>query len=449
MEDEDKRTMAKFIADLYRSVTSTYFGRFILLMVLLAFFIDGFAYFKGLDDLLPAGYAPDTYGSFFEVPAWWPFPLYFILVAFVVRQSWDSFNEAWQKLPGTKVIQYRGGRELEDGDAKVAMNHIISDFEWWRKWVLIPVAFIGGAYCMYMDSERERATMLATITDIEQYTDKDIRDPYKGVQTTFSGQVARACEAPDFQSRWLWAKLAEYEIPGEDACKLALCKTQPCDDESVLQSNTRNKQYRERVDNVKMLLEEEYRADDYMPAPPCQWITEMLLHFESMILISLGWLVFLQCVAHAIFFWNFERLPSANEKDKELSLKLNCTSGLCEFGLEHWNHELNNLYWYFSGALIIPFLSRVSQHNLQDLDTSQVVLQIAIPILVATPMITTILARQNRLPACWHNKAPEFIEAYKKQRLWPLDKNWSSKLGILLAFVLLSLSFGINMTMLF
>ena len=120
-----------------------------------------------------------------------------------------------------------------------------------------------------------------------------------------------------------------------------------------------------------------------------------------------------------------------------------------EFGLEYWNHALNNLYWYFSAALIIPILSRISQQNLDDLDSSQLVLQYAIPILVATPMISTILARQSRLPACWEDLTPDDTKSYLSQRLWPLDKNWSSKLGVMLAFVILGVSFGINLASFF
>jgi len=443
---EFRQIVATALMSLYRSATSTFLGRFIFAMVLLALFIDVYALVNGLNTPLPVDYAPERYRTFLEVPAWFPFPLYFILIAFVIRQSWDAFNTAWSKLPGTGVIRWRDGGELKGKHADTMMISIIADFEWWRKWVLIPVAFIGGVLCVYLDSERERATMLATFPSVKQYVSTD-KDPYDGIQTTFSGQVARACEGPDFQSRWLWDELAKKQISAVDACKLKLCKFEKCTDELVLASKTRRAQYLERVQNVKDLAIS--RGDAYLPAPTGQWLTEALMHLEDIVLISLGWLIFLQCVAHAVFFWNFERLLAANKEGEELSLKLNCTSSLSEFGLEHWNHALNNLYWYFSGALIIPFLSRISQQNFNDLDTSQLVLQYAMPILAATPMISTILARQSRLPECWMDESPKFIEAYHSQRLWPLDKNWSSKLGILLAFVLLSLSFGINMTMLF
>ena len=275
-------------------------------------------------------------------------------------------------------------------------------------------------------------------------------DRFNCMQTTFSGQVARACEAPDFQSKWLWEELAKTGMSGKQACNLAHRESADSPDKSVLISNTRHKQYQERVKIIHdYVVKHRSEGDTYLPAPPGQLVTEVMMHLQDMILISLGCLIFLQCVAHAIFFWNFERLPAAKLKGGELCLGLNYKSYLGEFGLEHMNHALNNLYWYFSGALIIPFLSRISQPDLNDLDKSQLMLQYAIPILVATPMISTILARQSRLPACWDSHSPDDMKLYLSQRLWPLDKNWSSKLGILLAFVLLSISFGINMTTLF
>ena len=57
-------------------------------------------------------------------------------------------------------------------------------------------------------------------------------------------------------------------------------------------------------------------------------------------------------------------------------------------------------------------------------------------------MVVTILARQARLPDVWATLKPEQSDAYARQQLWPLDRNWSSKLGIILAFTLAALSLG-------
>lgn len=429
---------------LFHFPPKTFLWRITLVLVLFACFVDALAVLNGLNRGIPFNFAPDGYKRFCEVLAWFPFPIYFILAAFVVHQSWDAFNTAWRTLPHTGVIQRRDNYDLVDAHA--VMDRIITNFTWWRVWVLIPVAFIAGTVCTYLDSERERATMMATFFDSELRICCDQQDQLKCMQTTFSGQVARACEAPDFMSKWLWDRLAQEGISATQACELKQCKSVPCSGKCSLDSDTRYKRYLERVSNVRGLEGANSLDDKYLAVHAWQWLPVFLMHIEDLVLISLGWLIFLQCVAHAVFFWIFERMSAANSEGDELCLRLNYKSPLGEFGLEYWNHALNNLYWYFSAALLIPFLSRISQPNLNDLDTSQVVLQYTIPILVATPMITTILARQSRLPACWENHSPEDINAYHSQRLWPLDKNWSSKLGILLAFVLLSISFGINLT---
>jgi len=295
-------------------------------------------------------------------------------------------------------------------------------------------------------------------------------------KTTLSGQVARACEDPDFMSKWLWEVLSSARIDANDICS--------CPNKKTIKENqlTREQIFHQRVDRFKNIItekgkgivadrEKRFQCDkkeeskneaammekgnaptslnnNYSAHPIGQWLPVLLMHIEDGILISFGWLIFMQCIAHAVFFWIFERLPIKTIEDTQLCIKLNSHSHLQEFGLEHWNHALNNLYWYYSAALIIPILSRISQPDLTDLDTSQVALQFAIPILVAIPMIATVLSRQSRLPACWQaldQKNEADAKSYLSQRLWPLDKNWSSKLGVVLAFIILSISFGINL----
>lgn len=435
----DKNVVNDGNANLFRFIPRTILGRLIIILVLFACFIDVYAVLSGLNKPVFSNTPPEGYKAFFQVLAWFPFPIYFILVFFVVRQSWDAFNSAWRSLPNTHVMQKRDGEEI--GDKKGLLDKIIDNFESWRKWLLIPLSLVAGATCMYMDSERERDTMMAAYWGYETNLNNVQTDSYEATKTTFSGQVARACEDPDFMSKWLWVELARLDINATKICSL-----HPNSKTNRPLSDTREKEFVKRMERVKQAVESSREKNDtYLPPPPGQWVPILLMHTEDMLLISFGWLIFFQCVAHTLFFWNFERLPAANIEGDELCLKLNGNSRMGEFGLEYWNHALNNLYWYFSAALIIPILSRISQPNLDDLDTSQLVLQYAIPILVATPMIFTILSRQSRLPACWADLKPNDTTSYLSQRLWPLDKNWSSKLGVVLAFVILSVSFGINL----
>jgi len=415
-----------------------------ILLILVSVLIHVYAICSGLGKpvLDFSRYAPEGYKTFYQVPAWILFPFYFVVVYFVVRQSWDAFNAAWLKLPQTGVLQRLDGEEVKDEE----VYKMLSRFNHWRiKW-FIPLSLIAGIACMYMDSERERDTMIFNgPPQNEQYV-----DAYDGPKTTLAGQIARACESPDFMSKWLWEKLAKADIDATQICSHN-GKTEKA------QVVSREAQFKNRRDKATELINkrnmlsnnsgnENIKIRNSFEKPESkQWGPVLLMHIEDAILISFGWLIFFQCIAHSVFFWYFERLNVAKNDGKPLCIKLNSQSAFGEFGLQHWNHALNNLYWYFALGLIIPIMSRLSQPDLKDLDTSQVILQFAIPILVAVPMVTTILSRQNRLPSCWKSLNEADIPDYKKQRLWPLDENWSSKLGVVLAFVILSLSFGFNL----
>jgi len=156
----------------------------------------------------------------------------------------------------------------------------------------------------------------------------------------------------------------------------------------------------------------------------------------------------MQVLLHTLLFAAFERLVVAREH--RLVLALNCTSPFNEFGLEHWNYALNNFYWAVSPALLGVFLSRAATPP-EDYLPGQVMLGVAVPACLILPMVATILARQARLPAAWRTvqpNGPVAPEDYRRQQLWPLDRNWSSKLGIVLAFALAALAIGFELTQL-
>ena len=165
---------------------------------------------------------------------------------------------------------------------------------------------------------------------------------------------------------------------------------------------------------------------------------------------GIAWLALLslfQVCLQTYFFARFESLEGA--RSLGLKLRLDPQSNLHEFGLESWNWALNNFYWILSVALVIPLLSRASQSP-GFRDPGQQILQIAVPILVLLPMIATIVSRQWRMRDLWEevqgfvNK--DQIDLYHSQRVWPLDRNWASKLGILIAFAMLSLLIGVGLS---
>ena len=125
---------------------------------------------------------------------------------------------------------------------------------------------------------------------------------------------------------------------------------------------------------------------------------------------------------------------------------LDYKSKIGEYGLEYWNHALNNLYWVLSFAVGIPILSSISKPS--D-DIGQVLIRVLVPLVFLTPLIFTIIVRQQCLPEVWRrvekDGCKENIELFQSQLLWPLDKNWISKLGIVIAFILLSYLVGVSL----
>jgi len=365
------------------------------------------------------------YKTFSEVPAWYYFPIYFPIAALVVWQSWDAFIKVWEKLPETNVISRRGKEKV----TYEILNQLKNEFNK-KRYRLIILSFILGFVCMYEDSERERRTMIH--------------------EKTFSGQLARACEDPDFLSKWLWNYWIANHTYSDNNNPCSLEKLKEPNTGERIKNPTKEQQYHWRKAEILKIINANTMnfSNDRIPPPTAQWITVTLFHLEDGILISLGWLIFLQSLAHSYYFYRFEKLKTAEKND--LIIELNVNSDLNEFGLEHWNHTLNNLYWYLSAAFIPPIFSRMSQPDLSNLDTSQVWLQTLIPLIVAAPMITTIIVRQMRIPDSWKTlKTKTDYQKFLEQRLWPLDRNWSSKLGVLLAFFILSLFLGINIATIF
>ena len=160
---------------------------------------------------------------------------------------------------------------------------------------------------------------------------------------------------------------------------------------------------------------------------------------QQAVLVFFVSLVIAQLLLHTLLFGWFDRFLPAPAG--EMNLRLSVTSPVNEFGLERWNYVLNNFYWMSCPVLLMVFLSRnATESNLYQ--PGQHMLGIVVPAVLLLPMVITILARQARLPDVWATLTPDQSDAYSRQQLWPLDRNWSSKLGIILAFTLAALSLG-------
>lgn len=171
---------------------------------------------------------------------------------------------------------------------------------------------------------------------------------------------------------------------------------------------------------------------------------DIFAYINQFILTLLGFLSLYQITFHLFIFSMFERFKFFSRN--QLSITLNWESPLGEFGLEGWNNTLNNIYWLLSAVLVVPLISRFSQPP-GEMSNGQIMIQIFVPILFAIPIVFTIIQRQVRLPEVWHlvrdSKDISISKKYHDQKIWPLDKNWSSKLGILIATTLLMYLLGV------
>jgi len=155
--------LEKYNRGSFRLFPQSTLGRVILALVLFAFFVDIYTVLKGLHQpvLMDNAISPKNYKSFFQVPAWFPFPVYFILVYLVVKQSWDAFNDAWRTLLDTNVVQ--GNVDKDALKKNKVMDDVTSAFNRWRNRWLIPLSIILGFTTMYFDSEREQDIMMNSI----------------------------------------------------------------------------------------------------------------------------------------------------------------------------------------------------------------------------------------------------------------------------------------------
>lgn len=164
---------------------------------------------------------------------------------------------------------------------------------------------------------------------------------------------------------------------------------------------------------------------------------------QQYIIIFLGFCSLLQIWFHLYYFARFNNLPISKQLD--MKLELDYKSNLHEFGLERWNHALNTIYWVIALSLIVPIISKNSQTKNNVDDIGQMLIRWIVPLLFLSPMIFTIIARQKKVVDIWEklrSETEENVDKFHKQILWPLDKNWASKLGIVASFVLLSYLIG-------
>ena len=323
--------------------------------------------------------------TYFQKVNWWPFPFFFLAMVPVLYLTWGAFLSAWRDLARTEVIRTADG----GAPSPETMERVIADISRTRLWV-IPITILAVIVINILD----------TSGDVDIYFgDASGRD-----------QIAYACEAPDFGAGWIFrAHLTE-----PFACDPGLAGI---------------------------------GARDRVEPGGGQVLMVILMLLQQGLIIALVALAFLQLLTHTLLFGFFERwIPTARREG--LTLRMNILSPVREFGLERWNYALNNFYWASCPALLAVFASRLSTPP-EIYRPGQEMLGWMVPALLLLPMVLTILARQSRLPDLWPRlEDAEAADGYASQKLWPLDRNWASKLGIVLAFILAALALGHEMGML-
>ena len=330
---------------------------------------------------------PGAYETYFQQVNWWPVPFFFLALALALWLTWEPMLRAWGHLAETGVLLGPGGKP-DDPSLQQVLRALRSK----RAGALLP------------------ALAVAVFVNVADWLP---RHHVYAESATLGQQLKFACKYPGPAVRWIFE---EDPVEAEEHCPPSVTPASPGGDRPGI-------------------------------APPAEQILFIaILMGQQFLLVLFAALAVMQLLLHTLLFAVFERLAVAQAQG--LHLMLNCRSPLNEFGLEHWNHALNNFYWAASPAMLGVFLSRASTPP-EDYLPGQVLLGIAVPACLIAPMIATIIARQARLPSAWSTiqpAGPTTPEDYQRQLLWPLDRNWSSKLGIVLAFALAALSLGFELT---
>ncbi len=354
--------------------------RSILLCSALSFLVWVFALYSKLHEV-PVGFADGVkFKTYFQAHNWWPYPFFFIVLLPVVHLTWGSFLLAWRDLGRSGVLVTADGAAASERELDSLVAAIVRR-RWWVILAAATAAFAINAY----DAPQSILVLLG------------------GDTILLAEQTQIACIAPNAWMKWYFDAVNSMSVaPSNEICAHSL------------------------VTEKKGLT-----------APASAWIFTLVTLAQQFMLVFFVSVIIAQLLFHTLFFGALEWLLP----DNKLHIRLNPNSTVFEFGLERWNFALNNFYWFSCPIMLLVFLSRTAT-NESDFAPGQQLLSLLVPAVLLAPMIITILVRQLRLPKVWGEIANEPGNLYSKQQLWPLDRNWSSKLGIILAFTLAAFSLG-------
>ena len=406
-------------------------GRVTLALVIYSLGIHAWAFFAGVYFDADLADAP-VFAGYLGKINWSLAPLWWLLLAVAIYLCWDPFMAAWRDVHAKGMLLDRDGEAAAEQQVTAFYRRLGR----YRAGLVIPAVAISCVITFFDTADLR--TIYRGCTD--QGADFKILLSRAG-----SGNVTTPCSE--------LADNALRDLP--QACTAVKFRIVP---DSPVPSGVEvdESQCGDAAARLGGSLEVDFSIAYLLHEPSSGRVGPIELEHNRW----LNWAIYLQQIAlgaMAIFglfqlvlqcnlFWRLESAAWLNREG--LRLVMDPYSKLHEFGLESWNHALNNLYWVFAAVLLLPLASRHSQSG-EGLDFGQILLQIGVPAIIALPMLATIIARQQRQRELWPRiqaeEDPARVELYHRQLLWPLDRNWASKLGIVLSFVMLSYLLGKNL----
>ncbi|NLS12151.1 hypothetical protein HGP28_04485 [Vibrio sp. SM6] len=133
-------------------------------------------------------YLPDNppsekpfYKAYFDKPNWYLYPIFYLIIGFVVKSTWARFQNAWrQGAENGKTIIINSQGEKADKDAIRSITDKLNEL----RQLLIPIALIFSLIWSYFDGYETR----------QIYFEHD-----------FPAQLASAEKDPDFTVKWIFS----------------------------------------------------------------------------------------------------------------------------------------------------------------------------------------------------------------------------------------------------
>lgn len=343
---------------------------------------------------------PNAYKSYFEKPNWFLFMFFWPIVIPFYYLTWNEFIEAWKDLFANGCITAKGEKPSQS-----QLQGFIQNLNLTKHRILM-LAFILASIAIYLDTKELRALYF------------DI--PEKQQKIKVYKATVESSQTYYFLSKVKKGDLYENSEIGT------------VDDDFLVS--------RQDLKNETLHLEDTTWTELWLYTNDFKTQNALfvfLAYIQQYVIILFGFAALLNIWFHLYIFAFFHLLKFV--KENYLNLQLDPYSNVHEFGLERWNHALNTIYWVLVPTLAIPIISSTFQ-DASRYDTGQIMIRWLVPLLFLSPMVFTIIARQKKVTQLWENIRNSDIEKAKifhQQLLWPLDRNWASKLGILLSFLLL------------